>query len=298
MELLTNVNIDFLGKRKAALAISGLLILIGIVSIVLRGLNLGIDFRGGAQIQVRFSKPVPVEKVKAKLAELGYRGIVTEAGRNTVLISIRHEEKAANVGRRVVEALKADPAFQVEDASISEVGPNVGKDLRKAAILSIIVSLIFLLGYISWRFEFRFAVGAILALVHDVLITLGFFSICAFEINLPTLAAFLTIIGYSLNDTIVVYDRIRENMRLLKGWRFGDIINRSINQTLSRTIITSLTTLLTVGSLIALSGPGEVRTFAIALAVGVIVGTYSSIFIASPIVYTWHLRSQRKAAKA
>ncbi|RKY04831.1 protein translocase subunit SecF [Candidatus Poribacteria bacterium] len=298
MELLTNVNIDFLGKRKAALAISGLLILIGIVSIALRGLNLGIDFRGGAQIQVRFSKPVPVEKVKAKLAELGYRGIVTEAGRNTVLISIRHEEKAANVGRRVVEALKADPAFQVEDASISEVGPNVGKDLRKAAILSIIVSLIFLLGYISWRFEFRFAVGAILALVHDVLITLGFFSICAFEINLPTLAAFLTIIGYSLNDTIVVYDRIRENMRLLKGWRFGDIINRSINQTLSRTIITSLTTLLTVGSLIALSGPGEVRTFAIALAVGVIVGTYSSIFIASPIVYTWHLRSQRKAAKA
>jgi len=298
VELLTNVNIDFLGKRKAALAISGLLILIGIVSIALRGLNLGIDFRGGAQIQVRFSKPVPVEKVKAKLAELGYRGIVTEAGRNTVLISIRHEEKAANVGRRVVEALKADPAFQVEDASISEVGPNVGKDLRKAAILSIIVSLIFLLGYISWRFEFRFAVGAILALVHDVLITLGFFSICAFEINLPTLAAFLTIIGYSLNDTIVVYDRIRENMRLLKGWRFGDIINRSINQTLSRTIITSLTTLLTVGSLIALSGPGEVRTFAIALAVGVIVGTYSSIFIASPIVYTWHLRSQRKAAKA
>lgn len=295
---MTNVNIDFLGKRRAALTISGLLILIGIVSIALRGLNLGIDFRGGAQIQVRLSQPVPVERVKEKLAELGYKGIVTEAGRNTVLISIRHEEKAANVGRRVVEALKTDRSFQVEDASISEVGPNVGKDLRKAAILSIIVSLIFLLGYISWRFEFRFAVGAILALVHDVLITLGFFSICAFEINLPTLAAFLTIIGYSLNDTIVVYDRIRENMRLLKGWRFGDIINMSINQTLSRTIITSLTTLLAVGSLIAISGPGEVRTFAIALAVGVIVGTYSSIFIASPIVYAWHLRSQRKAAKA
>lgn len=184
----------------------------------------------------------------------------------------------------------------MSDVSISEVGPNIGKDLRKAALLSIFFSLLFLLGYIAWRFELKFAVGAILALVHDVTITLGFFSIFGWEVNLPTLAAFLTIIGYSLNDTIVVFDRIRENLRLLRGWRYADIINRGINQTLSRTIITSLTTLMATVSLLALAGPGEVRIFAIALTIGVVVGTYSSIFIASPIVYGWYMRSQKKKA--
>lgn len=295
MELLRDVNIDFIAKRRIAFIISGALILIGLIFLVVNGLNLGIDFRGGAQIQIRFADTVTIDQVKSKVSQLGYRAIVTDAGKNTYLISVRGEEESANIGRTVKETFESDPNFKVLDVSISEVGPNIGKDLRRAALLSIFFSLLFLLGYISWRFELKFAVGAILALVHDVMITLGFFSMLGFEVNLPTLAAFLTIIGYSLNDTIVVFDRIRENLRLLKGWRYGDIINRSINQTISRTIITSLTTLIATISLLILAGPGEVRTFAVALTVGVVVGTYSSIFIASPVVYRWYLKSQKKA---
>jgi len=157
--------------------------------------------------------------------------------------------------------------------------------------------MIILLLYISWRFEFGFSVGAITAVVHDVLITLGIFSILGKEINLPTVAAFLTIIGYSLNDTIVVFDRIRENTKFLKGVDYAEILNRSINQSLSRTVITSLTTLFVVLVIFFMSSPGEeINTFALALIIGVLVGTYSSIFIASPIVHMWHLRNQQRAA--
>ena len=175
--------------------------------------------------------------------------------------------------------------------SVNEVGPSVGKDLKWAALWSVIWSIVILLFYISWRFEFRFAIGAIAALIHDVLITLGVFSVLVKEINLPTVAAFLTIIGYSLNDTIVVFDRIRENSTLLKGTDFAEVINRSINQSLSRTVVTSLTTLFVVLVIFLQTAAGqEINTFALALIVGVIVGTYSSIFIASPIIHLWHLR--------
>ena len=175
--------------------------------------------------------------------------------------------------------------------SVNEVGPSVGKDLKWAALWSVIWSIVILLFYISWRFEFRFAIGAVAALIHDVLITLGVFSVLVKEINLPTVAAFLTIIGYSLNDTIVVFDRIRENTTLLKGTDFAEVINRSINQSLSRTVVTSLTTLFVVLVIFLQTAAGqEINTFALALIVGVIVGTYSSVFIASPIIYLWHLR--------
>ena len=175
--------------------------------------------------------------------------------------------------------------------NVSEVGPSVGKDLKWAALWSVLWSIVILLFYISWRFEFRFAIGAIAALIHDVLITLGVFSVLVKEINLPTVAAFLTIIGYSLNDTIVVFDRIRENSTLLKGTDFAEVINRSINQSLSRTVVTSLTTLFVVLVIFLQTAAGqEINTFALALIVGVIVGTYSSVFIASPIIYLWHLR--------
>ncbi|MBC8457857.1 MAG: protein translocase subunit SecF [Deltaproteobacteria bacterium] len=211
----------------------------------------------------------------------------------TASATIRHQ----NVGRHIANSLqRRESTFAAIEGgiNISEVGPNIGKDLQMAAILSIIVSLVLLLIYITLRFEIRFAVGAIAALVHDVLVTLGLFSLLAKEINLPTVAAFLTIIGYSLNDTIVVFDRIRENARQLKGTRYADIINQSINQSLSRTVITSLTTLLVVLAIFFLSGPGELNTFALALIIGVIVGTYSSVFVASPILYWWHLRLQRE----
>lgn len=200
----------------------------------------------------------------------------------------------ASVGQILTGALlQGDGDWQAMPRAISvnEVGPSVGKDLKWAALWSVIWSIVILLFYISWRFEFRFAIGAIAALIHDVLITLGVFSVFVKEINLPTVAAFLTIIGYSLNDTIVVFDRIRENSTLLKGTDFAEVINRSINQSLSRTVVTSLTTLFVVLVIFLQTAAGqEINTFALALIVGVIVGTYSSVFIASPIIYLWHLR--------
>ncbi len=200
----------------------------------------------------------------------------------------------ASVGQILTGALlQGDGDWQAmpRAVSVNEVGPSVGKDLKWAALWSVIWSIVILLFYISWRFEFRFAIGAIAALIHDVLITLGVFSVLVKEINLPTVAAFLTIIGYSLNDTIVVFDRIRENSTLLKGTDFAEVINRSINQSLSRTVVTSLTTLFVVLVIFLQTAAGqEINTFALALIVGVIVGTYSSIFIASPIIYLWHLR--------
>jgi preprotein translocase subunit SecF len=179
--------------------------------------------------------------------------------------------------------------------NISEVGPSVGRDLKLAALWSVLGAIAILLLYISWRFEFRFAIGAIAALVHDVVITLGVFAVLSKEINLPTVAAFLTIIGYSLNDTIVVFDRIRENTQSLRGTDYITVLNRSINQSLSRTVITSLTTLFVVLVIFLITGSGEeINTFALALIIGVLVGTYSSVFIASPILYLWN-RGQQPA---
>ncbi len=205
----------------------------------------------------------------------------------------------ASVGTSLTEALlKGGDGWHalVGGVNVSEVGPSVGSDLKWAALWSVLWSIIILLAYISWRFEFPFAIGAIAALVHDVLITLGVFAVFSKEINLPTVAAFLTIIGYSLNDTIVVFDRIRENSQTLRGTDYIEIINRSINQSLSRTVITSLTTLFVVLVIFFLSSAGEeINTFALALIVGVLVGTYSSVFVASPILYLWN-RGQQTAS--
>ncbi len=203
----------------------------------------------------------------------------------------------ASVGNILTEALQeGGDSWQADPAGVNvvEVGPSVGRTLKWSALWSVLSSIAILLLYISWRFEFRFAIGAIAALVHDVLITLGIFAVLTKEINLPTVAAFLTIIGYSLNDTIVVFDRIRENGLSMRGTEYVDVLNRSINQSLSRTVITSITTLFVVVVIFVLSNSGEeINTFALALIVGVLIGTYSSIFIASPILYIWNLKQQK-----
>ena len=200
----------------------------------------------------------------------------------------------ASVGRILTDVLlEGGSGWQAlaGGVNVSEVGPSVGRDLKWAALWSVLSAIIILLVYISWRFEFRFAIGAIAALVHDVLITLGLFAVLAKEINLPTIAAFLTIIGYSLNDTIVIFDRIRENSQTLRGTDYATLLNRSINQSLSRTVVTSLTTLFMVLVLFFLTSTGEeINTFAFALILGILVGTYSSVFIASPILYLWSRR--------
>jgi preprotein translocase subunit SecF len=278
--------------------LSMVLILAGIISLVSNGgPRLGIDFSGGVKIRAQFDQ-VTHEQLKTKLTELGYpqASIQLDQAKKEATISVTGtniDQGGMSVGQAIANGLLSadDSSLKIVAGglNITEVGPSVGKDLTWAASWSVLVSILILLAYISFRFQFQFGVGAIIALIHDVLITLGIFSLCSIEINLPTVAAFLTIIGYSLNDTIVVFDRIRENQGAMKeGTDNIHILNKSINQSLSRTIITSLTTLAVVLVIYFYSAAGEeINTFALALIIGVFIGTYSSIFVASPIVHIW-----------
>ena len=299
MELLKNTNFDFISKHRTGFVFSAVIIAIGLIFLVIhQGPNFGIDFRGGVKIQAKFNRAVTEAELQAKLTEIGYERatIQTDASKNEAFVSMGHrpefQRQGTSVGRILTDALlEGGDGWQAlaGGVNISEVGPSVGRDLKLAALWSVLGAIAILLIYISWRFEFRFAIGAIAALVHDVLITLGVFAVLSKEINLPTVAAFLTIIGYSLNDTIVVFDRIRENTQTLRGTDYIAVLNRSINQSLSRTVITSLTTLFVVLVIFLITGSGEeINTFALALIVGILVGTYSSVFIASPILYLWN----------
>ncbi len=289
-------KINFLGIRRMAFGLSGIVICASIISVIIHGgLNYGIDFAGGTLVQVKFAKPTRVETIKENLASIGLdRSLVQRFGEkkeNEYLIRVEKSvSDLEGLSLQIEETLQK--AYGKEGAEIRRtemVGPKVGKDLRKKGILAIIYALVGILIYITWRFEFIFAVGAIIALAHDVMITVGAFSITNKEFTLPIVAAILTIIGYSLNDTIVVYDRIRENRRKMRRESFARIINASINETLSRTLLTSLTTLIVVVILFIFGG-GVIHNFAFALLVGVLVGTYSSIFVASPIILTWQQR--------
>jgi preprotein translocase subunit SecF len=289
-------KIDFLGIRRFAFVLSGLIIATSLISILLHGgLNYGIDFAGGTLVQVKFSNPTRVEAIKENLASIGLdRSLVQRFGeREENEYLIRVEKSVSDLGglSGQIEAMLQEVYGKdgVEVRRTEMVGPKVGEDLRKKGILAIVYALIGILIYITWRFELIFAVGAITALAHDVMITVGAFSIADKEFTLPIVAAILTIIGYSLNDTIVVYDRIRENRRRMRREPFARVINASINETLSRTLLTSLTTLIVVVVLFIYGG-GVIHDFAFALMVGVLVGTYSSIFVASPIILTWQQR--------
>jgi preprotein translocase subunit SecF len=289
-------KINFLGIRRFTFGLSALLIGATVISIILHGgLNYGIDFAGGTLVQVKFSEPIQVERIKENLASIGLGESLVqrfgEKGGNEYLIRVEKsvsdlEGLSGQIERTLQEVYGKDG---VEVRRTEMVGPKVGKDLRRKGILAIIYALVGILIYVTWRFEFIFAVGAIIALAHDVMITVGVFSITNKEFTLPIVAAILTIIGYSLNDTIVVYDRIRENGRKMRREPFATIINSSINETLSRTFLTSVTTLIVVVILFIFGG-GVIHNFAFALMVGVLVGTYSSIFVASPIILTWQQR--------
>ena len=304
MEFLRNANFDFISKYRSGFILSAILIILGAVFLIMQGgPNFGIDFRGGVKIQAKFNRAVTESEIAEKLESLGFGRAKTQVNpvEREATISLGYSaDFEAQAGRKISDGLiegNADWNALPQGVNVSAVGPSVGKDLKWSALWSVLSAMAILLAYISWRFEFRFAIGAIAALVHDVLITLGVFAILSKEINLPTIAAFLTIIGYSLNDTIVVFDRIRENTRTLKGIEYSETLNRSINQSLSRTVITSLTTFFVVLVIFFQSSPGEeINTFALALIVGVIVGTYSSVFVASPILHLWHLKTRQSAA--
>jgi preprotein translocase subunit SecF len=288
------LHINFMGARTWAILGSLLIISIGIVSLVLKGgPRYGVDFAGGTLVQVKFHTPVDIDIIRdsLKYLELGELMIQQYGPKEENEILLRMSSSTTSlegfedrISDTLTENMGAD-AFEIR--RVEMVGPKVGKDLREKGILAVIVATLLVLIYIWWRFEFVYSLGAILALVHDVMITIGAFSLTNREFTLPVIAALLTIIGYSLNDTIVVYDRVRENLKLLRNRPLEEILNTSINQTLSRTILTSMTTFFVVFCLFILGGE-VINDFAFALMIGVIVGTYSSVYIASPTALFFH----------
>ncbi len=303
MQFFQNTKIDFVGKVKIGYIISGALLLISLVSLILHGgPALGIDFTGGTSLDLAFEKDMTAGQLRESLSDVKFGDTVIDLSsaeikqigldsENDFIIRVEQMEEGAEVGAVLEAELTKDfPDNPYEVRSVLEVGPKIGGELGRAAILAVLVSMLGILIYISWRFEFKFAAGAVAALFHDVIITLGIFSLLNYEISLAVVAAFLTIVGYSLNDTIVVYDRIRENLKVLRRETFSNIVNISLNQTLSRTVITSFTTLIVVLVLFIFGG-AVIHNFAFALIVGVLIGTYSSIFVASPIVLEWQART-------
>ena len=285
-------HFNFLAKGPLCISLSGLLVLAGIVAyFAMGGLNYGVDFRGGTDVQVQFKETIDIKAVRQALSdgEIGSFSLKSfgQPGDNEFLISLGKTERTIgdkkNRGEEVKNLLKAKyPSLTVR--RIESVGPRVGKELRLKAAQAIVFSLIAILLYVWLRFQWRYSIGALVALFHDVLIVMIAFVVTGKEVTLPVVAAILTIAGYSINDTIVIFDRIRENLRRYQKKEIFDIFNQSVNQTLSRTILTSGTTLFVVLAIFFFGG-AIINDFAFALVLGVVVGTYSSIFIAAPIVH-------------
>ena len=280
-------NFDFMGKRPLWFAISGTLIVISIVSLFSRGLSLGIDFTGGTLVELGYQQNVELDGVRSALKTSQFKDAIVQYFGSTrdVLIRIAPRKdlkmKSDEISNAIIRLLK-DAGQKANVRRVEFVGPQVGKDLTTDGGLAMIYALFGILIYVALRFQMRFSLGAIGALIHDVTITFGFFSVTQMEFDLTVLAAILAVIGYSLNDTIVVYDRIRENFHKMRKATPVDVVNASVNQTLSRTLMTSGTTLLVLIALFFLGGE-IIHDFATALIVGIFVGTYSSIYIASPI---------------
>ena len=292
MELIGKTDIDFTGKRNYAFAFSGVLCLLGVVAIVMVGLgkaNMGVDFAGGTSVQLKFEGPVMIDQARKTLESNGLQADLQQfAEGNKLLIRVKKSDiPLGKVADRVVEVFTKEFSankFVVE--SSTEIGPTVGKSLQKDALVAVIISMLAIIIYIAWRFEFKFGVAATIATFHDVLAVLGVIFILNMEITLLTVTALLTIAGYSLTDTVVVFDRIRENLRSKAKVALEATINRSVNEVLSRTIITVLTTFIAAAAIYFFGGE-VLHDFAFALLVGLIVGTYSSIFVASPILIVW-----------
>lgn len=279
------LNIDFMARRKLAMIISVILVVISISSLTTQGLNLGVDFTGGTLVEVGYDGAVELESVRRKLAasEFGEATVQYFGSASDVLIRVAPREgiNTAEISGSILELLRSG-GESVEMRRVEFVGPQVGEELTEDGGLAMIYALLGILIYVALRFQMRFSFGAIVALVHDVLITIGIFSVVQMDFDLTVLAALLAVIGYSLNDTIVVFDRIRENFHKLRKATSVEVINASLNQTLSRTIMTSVTTLLVLLALFLVGGE-IIHSFSTALIIGVLIGTYSSIFVACPV---------------
>jgi preprotein translocase subunit SecF len=293
IEIIRKTNVDFMKIRKYAFAISGVLVLLGLFGVfqIYRGnANLGIDLAGGTSIQLKFQKPVSMDRVRQLLSGAGHgeANLQEVPGENILIIKVGAkgaEEKM--VSDQVVNLLRqALPDNPATVESVAEIGPAIGRKLRSDAILAMAVSALAIIVYLAWRFEFKFGVAAAIATFHDVAAVVGIFYLLGREMDLLFITALLTIAGYSLTDTVVIFDRIRENIRLRKRTTFSDTINLSVNEVLSRTLVTTLTVLLTCMALLFFGGV-VLKGFALALTIGLVVGTYSSVFVASPIIAIW-----------
>ena len=287
-----NFQIDFMSWRKAALGISLLLVVVSVTSIVLKQLNWGLDFTGGSLVELHYPQEVQVGEVRESLTKAGFKGaqVVLFGSTQDVLIKLPGSV-SDTLGAEIIQVLRQETSDEILLRRVEYVGPQIGSELRDDGGLAMLLALGLMMLYIAFRFQSRFAGAAVLALIHDVIIVLGIFSLFELDFDLTVLAALLAVIGYSLNDTIVVSDRIRENLRSQRRSEIEEVINLSLNQMLSRTIITSLTTLLVLISLYLFGGE-LIKNFAFALILGVIVGTYSSIYIASNALVMMGLTSE------
>ncbi len=282
----TDTHIDFMGKRRLMAVVLAALIAISLGAIFIRGLVLGLDFTGGTLIEVSYTAPVELADIRGQLSKGGFDDAVVQHFGSPRDIMVRLAPRAgednAQLSNRVLAVLQESSTDPVDMRRAEHVGAQIGEELTEQGGLAMLFALIGILIYVAMRFEWRFALGAVLATIHDTIFTLGFFALFRIEFDLTVLAALLAVIGYSLNDTIVVFDRIRENFRRIRTGSVADVMNVSINQTLSRTIMTSATTLLVVVSLFIFGGQ-VIHGFALALIVGIVIGTVSSIYVASPL---------------
>lgn len=299
MEFMTNINWDFLGQKKKAFIISGTLILIGIIALIINGGPLyNIDFKGGQVIEVGFDIDVDMAEIRPIVEKLGVDDAeIQSVGEGNVLFRVPSDveiEREKDFAPLLLENLRDKYGEEnVELRRQEVVGPKVSGELRNQAIWATIFALLGILIYVTIRFKFRFGVAAVIALFHDVFITVGLLTLLGREISLPVVAALLTIVGYSINDTIVISDRIRENIRILYREKFDKLVNRSLNQTFSRTIITSVVVLMVLLCIFFFGG-SVIHDFSLALIIGTIIGTYSSIYVVSPIVVAWENASPKK----
>lgn len=301
MRIFENINYGFVQSRTKGYILSGLLIVASLISLAMHGLEMGIDFQGGMEFVVETSEPLDAVAVRQSLSQdLGSTPEVKAFGENDLLIRTLEEGDINEAQNKITSRISS--TFEGSNPRVLKtdiVGPRFAADLKRGAVYSVFGSLLVIFVYILIRFEWRFGLGAVAALFHDVIITLGVFSVFhglvpfSLQIDQSIIAAFLTIVGYSLNDTVVIFDRIREYSNIYKTEAYGDMVNRSINHTLSRTVVTSGTTLLVVATLFIFGGE-VLRGFAFALIIGIIIGTYSSIFVASPVVV--ELRARAKPA--
>jgi preprotein translocase SecF subunit len=298
IELVKKTTIDFIGLRGKAFALSGVLVVLGLVAFVMVGLgkaNLSVDFTGGTSVQVRFAASPAIGDLRHALIKGGLHDVQIQQASGTADFFIKTKTMDTQQGRvqdvigRIVSSAFPGNRFEILHANM--VGSSVGHNLKKNAIIAIVLALVCIVVYIAWRFTFVFGVAATIATFHDVLALLGVFWVFGREMNILFITALLTIAGYSLTDTVVVFDRIRENMTKMKSKDdFGNVISGSINEVLSRTLVTSLTVLLVLAALIVMGGE-VLFDFSLALFIGVIVGTYSSIFVASPLIYVWRRKA-------